>query len=91
MAEGLAEGKAEGLAEGKAEIARKMMDNGLAPEEIERLTGIPVSKIQQNRFITRQSPIPVLSKNVAKGTFIPSSIDQSFAGHGQIIFPLRHR
>jgi predicted transposase/invertase (TIGR01784 family) len=54
LAEGLAEGKAEGLAAGKVEgeyqaklnMARKMKDDGLSDELIEKYTGLSLSTVQ---------------------------------------------
>ncbi|MBQ9310162.1 MAG: PD-(D/E)XK nuclease family transposase [Bacteroidales bacterium] len=44
--EGLAEGRAEGLAEGRQAIARKMLEEGMEAEMIERLTGLSREEIE---------------------------------------------
>jgi predicted transposase/invertase (TIGR01784 family) len=58
MAEGLAAGRKKGMAEGRAEgmergraegisgIVKSMLDNGCTPEEVSRLTGLPVSELK---------------------------------------------
>jgi predicted transposase/invertase (TIGR01784 family) len=53
IAEGRAEGMERGRAEGRAEgmerisaIVKSMLDNGYTPEEVSRLTGLPVSELE---------------------------------------------
>ncbi|MBQ0006325.1 MAG: hypothetical protein KBS57_02850, partial [Alistipes sp.] len=44
LAEGLAEGLTKGATENRHEVARKMKDEGLAPEIIAKCTGISVAE-----------------------------------------------
>lgn len=45
LAEGRAEGRAQGRAEEKIEIARKMIESGIATETISLFTGLSISEI----------------------------------------------
>ncbi|MDR1563492.1 MAG: hypothetical protein LBS74_00850 [Oscillospiraceae bacterium] len=44
--EGLEEGLQKGRAEGREELIRLMSQNGVTPEDISSLTGIPLSQVE---------------------------------------------
>ena len=44
-AEGLVEGRAEGRAEGIVEVAKKMLDKGMAAALVAEMTGLPLNKV----------------------------------------------
>lgn len=44
-AEGLVEGRAEGRAEGIVEVAKKMLDKGMAAALVAEMTGLPLDKV----------------------------------------------
>ena len=46
-AEGKAEGRAEGKAEGRADILVNMLSSGQTPEQISRLTKVPLDEISR--------------------------------------------
>ena len=46
IAEGIAEGRAEGKKEKQLEIAKKMLEGGLSPEDISRYTGLSLEEIK---------------------------------------------
>ena len=46
LAEGRAEGHAEGFAEGQQEMVINMFRNGVAADEISKLTNIPLEKVK---------------------------------------------
>ena len=45
LAKGLVEGRAEGRAEGIGEVAKKMLDKGMAATLVAEMTGLPLDKI----------------------------------------------
>ncbi len=48
-AEGREEGLAEGIREGQMEMVRVMLHNGVSPADIARMTGMPVTDVEQLR------------------------------------------
>ncbi len=44
-AKGLVEGRAEGRAEGIVEVAKKMLDKGMAAALVAEMTGLPLDKV----------------------------------------------
>ena len=45
LAKGLVEGRAEGRAEGIVEVAKKMLDKGMAAALVAEMTGLPLDKV----------------------------------------------
>ena len=45
LAKGLVEGRAEGRAEGIVEVAKKMVDKGMAAALVAEMTGLPLDKV----------------------------------------------
>ena len=45
LAKGLVEGRAEGKAEGIVEVAKKMVDKGMAAALVAEMTGLPLDKV----------------------------------------------
>lgn len=45
LAKGLVEGRAEGRAEGIVEVAKKMLDKGMAATVVAEMTGLPLDKV----------------------------------------------
>lgn len=45
LAKGLVEGRAEGRAEGIVEVAKKMLDKGMAATLVAEMTGLPLDKV----------------------------------------------
>ena len=45
LAKGLVEGRAEGRAEGIVEVAKKMLDKGMATALVAEMTGLPLDKV----------------------------------------------
>ena len=46
-AEGIAEGETRGRAEGKAEVALTMLQQGMKPETVATISGLPLATIQK--------------------------------------------
>ena len=45
LAKGLVEGRAKGRAEGIVEVAKKMLDKGMAADLVAEMTGLPLDKV----------------------------------------------